>query len=316
MAEDKFGGDPRSYSKMFDGMVNHLYYTFYNKISGRSLEQWLPEYLDICRALIHNALTNNVGVLETEYVNGEVVNATWIHHHFEFETFRPFGFLDDVAINGPRPGVAARRRYRFSDDIQRALYSGYLRAHGLKAQVVWLPIGIIGSVFITEIRQNDNGVQNISGLNNYLVQIFTASAILIGNLFPCLYCDGIFALLVTILPRFINPTPIQYILNMRMASLREVIEHVFCDHWNRFQVFHVPRYLRLFDHGEKIRRMSLASFLVLNCYYCMNGTRSRYFGYYPPTLNIYLPLNEILAPPPAVNLGDVWDFGAPADNNV
>ena len=60
--------------------------------------------------IIHNALTNDVGVLETEYVNCEVVNATWIHHRFEFETFQPFGFLDDFAINGPRPGVAARRR--------------------------------------------------------------------------------------------------------------------------------------------------------------------------------------------------------------
>lgn len=310
MARDKFGGDPRSFSKMSDAMIDYLYYTFYNKISGTSLDQWLPRYLDDCRLLIHNALTRNVGVLETEFVNGEVVNETWIHHHFHFPTFRPFGFLDDFALRTPRPGVSLRRQYRFRDDIQRAFYSGYLRGHGLKAQVVWLPIGIIGSVYITEIRQNDNGVQNMSGLNNYLARIF--SGILIGGLFPCLYCDGIFALLVTILPRFVNPTPEQYILNMRLASLRQSIEHVFGDHWTRFKLFQVPQhYLRLVGRGEKVRRMSLVSFFILNCYYCMNGHRSRYFGRIPPTLNEYIPLDEILVPPPAVNLGDVWDYGPP-----
>ena len=59
----------------------------------------------------------------------------------------------------------------FAHDIQRALYSGHLRKHGLKTHIVYLPIGIIGSVFITEIRQNDNGAQNTSGLNNYRVQL-------------------------------------------------------------------------------------------------------------------------------------------------
>ena len=48
---------------------------------------------------------------------------------------------------------------------------------------------------------------------------------------------------------------------------------------------------------------------MLNCHYCLDGTRSRYFGYAPPTLEEYLPLDEELQPPP-VDLGDVWDFHA------
>ena len=55
--------------------------------------------------------------------------------------------------------------HNYESDIQRAFYSGYLHRHGLKAQVVYLPIGIIGSVFITEIWQNDSGVLNMSGLS-------------------------------------------------------------------------------------------------------------------------------------------------------
>ena len=38
-----FGGDPLGMSRMFDVMVNHLYVTFYKKISGTSLGQWISE---------------------------------------------------------------------------------------------------------------------------------------------------------------------------------------------------------------------------------------------------------------------------------
>ena len=81
-------------------------------------------------------------------------------------------------------------------------YSGYLRKHGWNAQVVYLPIGDIGSVFITELRQNDNGVQNMSGLDDYLCNIF--SGISIGGLLLVLYCNGIFCKCSTILPCFQN----------------------------------------------------------------------------------------------------------------
>jgi hypothetical protein len=82
--------------------------------------------------------------------------------------FCVFGFLDDFALLTAHPGNSATRRTGFYKDIQRAFYSGYLGKHGLKAQVVFLPIGLIGSIFITEICQNDNGILNMSGLNYYL----------------------------------------------------------------------------------------------------------------------------------------------------
>ena len=216
MARHTFGGDPRYFSQMFDEMVNHLYFTFYNKISGTSLEQWIPSCLDRCRRLIYDALSDGA-IWEREYIDGEMVNQTWILHHFDFDTFRIFGFLDDMALPSARPASEAQRIHNFHQDIQRAFYSGYLRMHGLKAQVVYLPIGIIGSVYITELRQNDNGVQNLSGLNDYLVRLL--SGIFVGGLLPCLYGDGIFRILLTILPRFSNPTPPLHLLNLWLALL-------------------------------------------------------------------------------------------------
>eukprot|EP00956_Cyclotella_meneghiniana_P018837 scaffold31724_cov60-Cyclotella_meneghiniana.AAC.5 len=308
MSRTVFGGDPRYFSTMFDIMIDHLYLTFYNKISGTSLSQWIPRHLHRCRQLIHDAL-NSSALYETEYLNGQAVNETFVYHDFDFDTFRLFGFFDDFGFPCGRPAAAASRRENFLHDIQRAFYSGYHRLHGMKAQVVYLPIGIIGSVFITELRHNDNGVQNMSGLNNYLVELFIGAGILIGGLYPCLYCDGIFAVLATILPRFLNPTHEQHLVNIRLSSLRVVIEHVFGDHRMRFKLFHVPARLRLFTDGVKVRRLCLVSFFILNCYNCLIGTRCRYFGQIPPTLAEYLPLDEVLVPPPAVNLGDVWDYG-------
>ena len=181
--------------------------------------------------------------------------------------------------------------------MQRAFYSGYFRCHGLKAQVVYLPIGIICSVFIETLRQNNNGVQNISGLNDYLVRLLFGH--MVAGLYPCLFGDGIFRVLATIVPRFRNPTPALRVLNRRLSALRQVIEHLFGDHHCRFKVFDVPSRLRLFRQGVKIRRMALGSFFLHNCYCCLNGTRARYFGQVPPTLEDYLPLDENIAPPPS-----------------
>ncbi len=169
--------------------------------------------------------------------------------------------------------------------------------------MVYLPIGIFGSVFITKLRQNDNGVQNMSGLNDYLLELF--SGIFIDGLFSALYCDGIFAVIATILPRFTNPTSELHLLNVRMASLWQCGEHVFGDHRAHLKLFAVPHYLHLFYQGVKVWRMSMVSIFILNCFYCTDGMWCHFFGNVPPMLEDYLPLDEVLKPPLAVNLGTV-----------
>ena len=75
--------------------------------------------------------------------------------------------------------------------------------------------------------------------------------------------------------------------------------------------FEVPRYLRMYRSEEQVRCLAMVSFFIQNCYYCIRGTRSRVFGQVPPMLEDYIPLDEVLVPPPAVDLGQVWDY-----NNV
>jgi hypothetical protein len=73
MARFIFGGDPRRLSEMNNLFINHLYFTFYNKISGDSMSQWIPRKLHICRRLIYDALSSDA-IEEVEYLNGELVD--------------------------------------------------------------------------------------------------------------------------------------------------------------------------------------------------------------------------------------------------
>jgi hypothetical protein len=96
----------------------------------------------------------------------------------------------------------------------------YFRGHGLKAQVLLLPNGMIGSIFICSLRHNDNGVQNLSGLNDYLVQLL-APLCRVHNqwIYPAVYGDAVFTPLATITRPHVNPNEEQHIVNMRCSSL-------------------------------------------------------------------------------------------------
>jgi hypothetical protein len=256
MAHFVFGGNPQSFLEMNNMLIHHVYNTFYNKIFRTSLNQWLPEKLDMCQELIFNSVATGA-IKEVQFKDGQLVDQQWILHHFEYDSFHVFGFQDGFALPTAHPGNSATWREGFHENIQRAFYLGYFCKHGLKAQVVYLPIGLIGSIFITKIHQNDNGILNISGLNDYLCWLLSGH--LIRGLFPCLYCDGIFANHSIILPQYVNPTPEQEYMNLKFASEWQCIEHCFGNHRTCFKLFWVPHSFHLFDRGVN-------SFITMGAY--------------------------------------------------
>ena len=106
------------------------------------------------------------------------------------DSFRIFGFLDDFAMPTCRPGSWVSRHQRFVHDIQRAFYSGYFKQYGLKAQAVYLPNGMFGSIYISSMAHNDIGTLNLSGLDIYLQELLADKAI--GITYPDLYFNAIF----------------------------------------------------------------------------------------------------------------------------
>jgi hypothetical protein len=317
---DIFGGDPRRYSLAIPTVVKYLHHNFYHKISGDSFRLWTtPAKVEAFRYAIWLHLQQRPTIEEQEFDPG-IAGADFILDDLPFDHFQPFGFLDDYGISTARVGDEPRRRLGFAHDLQRAFYSGYFRHHGLKAQVVFLPNGMIGSVFIAALAHNDQGMQNMSGLNDYLETLLNGQQLPPSFVFlPALYADGIFSPLPSIIPKYIQTnrlTPLtrfQSRLNQRMASSRICIEHCFCSlHKTYFALFQNTTRLRLFCRGEHVRKLVLTSFLTLNCFFCLNHASSSMFGLVPPDLVDYLPINKVLVPAPNIQeaqLGELYYHG-------
>ena len=45
LIDGNFGGEPRRWSYAFQWFINHIFTLFYHKISGRSMELWLPQII-------------------------------------------------------------------------------------------------------------------------------------------------------------------------------------------------------------------------------------------------------------------------------
>jgi hypothetical protein len=158
---------------------------------------------------------------------------------------------------------------------------------------------MIGSIYICSLRQNDNGVLNLSGLNEYLI-LLLEPLYWRGQqpVYPAVYGDAIFTNLATITRGYPDPNHVQRIVNTRMSSLREDIEHKFSLVFNLYQVLRCSWRFQMFFNGEHIRRLFFTCLFVSNCYTCFNESRNRQFNLRAPTIAAYLPLNEVLVMAP------------------
>ncbi len=165
-----------------------------------------------------------------------------------------------------------------------------------------------------KLRQNDNGVENMSGLNNYLLldsmTIYSSySWHFYRRTVPCsvlwwyFCCSG-------------NNTAKIHQSYSRASSTKHVDGIPLAVHWKCFlgssgalQIICSSTLPSSFQPRSESAENEYGFFLYLEFFHCTDGTRCRFFGHVPPTLEDYLPLDEVLEPHPAVNLGTVWDYG-------
>ena len=305
-----FGGDPRRLTYSIRVFGRYLYTTFYHKIAGDSMRMWIRRIHEFRYAIWNRVMDTEILELTRNY-NQSDLNA--LRLEVPFESFRVFGFIDDTSQYTTAPGIEARRRYGCIDNIQRAFYSGYFSAHGLKAQVLSLPNGMVGSVFVGSLRVSDAGMLNMSALDTYLRSLFDDFHIVLphaNNMLPVVYGDGVFPALPTVVPRYSDPSPREQRINRILSSVRQNIEHYFGLHYNIFQLFNRPAHFRLLHEGKDAVYLFFNSFLLLNCYNCFNNSLST-FGLRPPTIEEYLPLNEELPIAPIITdrlLGEVYHY--------
>jgi hypothetical protein len=129
---DKAGGDVRHWSFGFRWFFNHLYTLFYHKISGRSIELWLPELPSFNQIIIdHLAQPAHPIKIDDYYDLGEQGPARqYIIHIDSVNDWCVSGFINDLAVRTCRPGSGpvgpgdgpGRPRRQFADLIQRSFY--------------------------------------------------------------------------------------------------------------------------------------------------------------------------------------------------
>ena len=173
------------------------------------------------------------------------------------------------------------------------MFSGYFKGHGLKVQMVFFPNGMIESVFITSMRNQENNTVNLSNLHTELLRLLLPRR-LINGLFPAIYADGIFCMRLCIVPRFWRATDEQKITSTKISSMHVLIENAFADFFNLFTLFSMGHVrIRLLTGRYRVKKLFYVSFFVLNIYYSLNNTRSTMFNLDSLSLDEYLNNNIV-----------------------
>ncbi|CAH3029463.1 unnamed protein product [Porites evermanni] len=185
-----------------------------------------------------------------------------------------FGFVDGTVRPICRPG-----------EMQRAVYNGHKRVHGLKFQSVALPNGLIANLFgPVEGRKHDASMLDESGLLNELER----HAFSPTGQAMCIYGDPAYPHRVHL------QRPFQYgvlthqmqSFNESMSKVRSSVEWIFGDIINYFKFLDFKKDLKL--DLSPIGKMYIVCALLRNALTCLYGnTTSEFFQLDPPSLEDY-----------------------------
>ena len=189
-----FGGDVNKWYSAFRAFVDHVFLTFYHRICGRSLDFIKPQvqsFINVIATLMAKQPTKEETAGDEDLFNSHKD----FYKHINPRLWRIWGFVDATNQKTCRPGSgpirATKARRAYCQFIQQCFYSGYLRAHGLKALTVTLVNGLFGAVYVAPMAHNDIGAWNMSGLEQYLSALLDPIPSCGGQL-PALYGDKIF----------------------------------------------------------------------------------------------------------------------------
>jgi hypothetical protein len=171
-----------------------------------------------------------------------------------------------------------------------------------------LPNGITAAVFGASLSNNDNGMVNLSGLNQHLLSILTPTAE--TGFYPALYGDAIMQLTPVLLSYFRNPDDRQRIWNRRMSSARMSIELDYGLLFNNFRVMIREENKQLYRNGLTVFRLGIVCCFLKNCYICLNGsTTNGMFNTTPQSIEEYLNVVEVIEQFQPVELTMDYNYG-------
>ena len=271
---DTYGGDWTRYTYPVNFFARYVYHKYYHRLSGKSMRYWassVPEF--------RNALWLKVCFTENGCQDIRV----------PFNRFRPFGWIDAMQHTMCRPGGGPQNeaddRREDENRIQRAFFTSYGKMHGMKTQALYLPNGMIGSVYFASVSHNDKGVVNLSGIEEELKTALAGYMLEDGMTYPALYGDEIY-----------EPSEVMVKANgqrdefyLRLTSTWGDVEHVFgltSNLWKRLRVKHTWRIMK---QKHFIRAHLFSIFFMTNLYTCIHGNKTATkYGFNTIPLSEYL----------------------------
>lgn len=170
--------------------------------------------------------------------------------------------------------------------IQRIVYNGHKRVHGLKFQSIMAPNGIIAHFYgPVEGRRHDAGLLRESGVEIDMHRHMTTP----NNEVYCVYGDPAYPLTPYIIPPFKGAvlSANQARFNKRMSSVRICVEWGFGKLLNLFAFLDYKKTHKLYL--QPIGKYYKVAALLANCHTCLYGSETgSFFGLNPPSLQEYL----------------------------
>ena len=257
---------------------------------GNSIERWAHLFETFAEAIANKLNTEPYGFLQ-------------------FISFRIMGFLDATMketctpASGPAEDRPRAPRHPDYDELQEAVYSGYMKIHGLKALTTVFPNGIVPFMYgPISARENDIAAVNMSALNAHLIAlqplVTAARANGMNAHYLSLFGDGIFIPQLCITCKHKAPIggfllPRQVEENNAMNSVRTSVEWPYETITNLFHILHAKYNKHLLRRNREVNFTLHAQlrviFFLYNCYVCLNISKfGEFFDMDPPSLEEYL----------------------------
>jgi len=116
LVASKFGGSSTRWSEAFKWFIEHLYFTFYHRITGNSMMLWIEKIDEFRRVICYKVNAEPVEIHGTDANGNGFVR--WVYANCDPATFRIFGFIDDTGVQTCRPGGS----WGFTRTVQRIFY--------------------------------------------------------------------------------------------------------------------------------------------------------------------------------------------------
>lgn len=190
----------------------------------------------------------------------------------------------------PRGGYSATH----PDGVQRSVYSGHKKQHGLKYQGVVVPCGIMADCYGPVLgRRSDAYMLGESGFLERMRRLQANTGVAFIS-----YGDAAFPQSAWIQRAFkgVNLTDQERQMNLEMRKHRIAIEWSFGGIEQQWGFLRYPKGMQLFK--QPLAKIYMVAVVLTNCHCCCYGNvTNNYFDVAPPTLHDYL--HARVMPPPA-----------------